>query len=121
MTTGLRTVMRSLGQKTTETELPDMNNEMDADGNGTIDFPKFLTLMVRIMKDTDSEEEIREAFCVIDKDGKGYISAAELRHEVANLGDKLPHEDVDEMIREADFHGDGQENYKEFVQMMTRK
>lgn len=37
---------------------------MDADGNGTIDFPEFLTLMARKMKDTDSEEEILEAFKV---------------------------------------------------------
>ena len=45
----------------------DMINEVDADGNGTIDFPEFLTMMARKMKDTDSEEEIREAFRVFDK------------------------------------------------------
>ena len=38
------------------------------------------------MKDTDSEEEIREAFKVFDKDGNGFISAAELRHVMTNLG-----------------------------------
>ena len=48
-------------------------------GNGTIDFPEFLTMMSRKMKDTDSEEEILEAFRVFDKEGTGYISAAELR------------------------------------------
>ncbi len=32
--------------------------------NGTIDFPEFLTMMARKMKDTDSEEEILEAFKV---------------------------------------------------------
>ena len=41
-----------------------MINEVDADGNGTIDFPEFLTMMARKMKDTDSEEEIMEAFKV---------------------------------------------------------
>ena len=76
----LGTVMRSLGQNPTEAELQDMINEVDADGNGTIDFPEFLTLMARKMKDTDSEEEILEAFKVFDKDGNGFISAAELRH-----------------------------------------
>ena len=39
-----------------------MINEVDADGNGTIDFPEFLSLMARKMKDTDTEEELVEAF-----------------------------------------------------------
>lgn len=38
--------------------------QVDADGNGTIDFPEFLTMMARKMKDTDSAEEIKEAFKV---------------------------------------------------------
>ncbi|KAK7605593.1 hypothetical protein V9T40_007451 [Parthenolecanium corni] len=110
----LGTVMRSLGQNPTEAELQDMINEVDADGNGTIDFPEFLTMMARKMKDTDSEEEIREAFRVFDKDGNGFISAAELRHVMTNLGEKLTDEEVDEMIREADIDGDGQVNYEDF-------
>lgn len=84
-------------------------------GNGTIDFPEFLTMMARKMKDTDSEEEIREAFRVFDKDGNGFISAAELRHVMTNLGEKLTDEEVDEMIREADIDGDGQVNYEGYI------
>jgi len=68
--------------------------------------------MARKMKDNDSEEEIREAFRVFDKDGNGFISAAELRHVMTNLGEKLTDEEVDEMIREADIDGDGQVNYE---------
>lgn len=88
---------------------------------GTIDFPEFLTLMARKMKDTDSEEELIEAFKVFDRDGNGLISAAELRHVMTNLGEKLTDEEVDEMIREADIDGDGQINYEEFVGMMLAK
>ena len=49
----LGTVMRSLGQNPTEAELQDMINEVDADGNGTIDFLEFLSLMARKMRDTE--------------------------------------------------------------------
>ncbi|KAG7531187.1 hypothetical protein FFLO_04546 [Filobasidium floriforme] len=117
----LGTVMRSLGQNPTEAELQEMVNEVDADGNNSIDFPEFLTMMARKMKDTDSEEEIMEAFKVFDKDNNGQISAAELRHVMTNLGEKLTDEEVDEMIREADQDGDGQINYAEFVKMMMQK
>ena len=55
-------------------------------------------------------------FCrVFDKDGNGFISAAELRHVMTNLGEKLMDEEVDEMIREADIDGDGQINYEGLV------
>ena len=114
----LGTVMRSLGQNPTEAELQDMINEVDADGNGTIDFPEFLSLMARKIKDTDTEEELREAFKVFDRDGNQLISAPELRQVMATLGEKLTDEEVDEMIREADIDGDGQINYAEFVKMM---
>ena len=45
--------------------------------NDMIDFPEFSTMVARKMKDTNSEE-IREAFRAFDKDGNGFISAAEL-------------------------------------------
>jgi len=85
---------------------------------GTIDFPEFLSLMARKMKDTDSEEELVEAFKVFDRDGSGFISAAELRHVMTNLGEKLTDEEVDEMVREAGADGDGKVDYEEFIKMM---
>ena len=41
--------MRSLGQNPTDTELQDMINEVDADGNGIIDFSEFLTVSIRLL------------------------------------------------------------------------
>ncbi|KAH0723503.1 hypothetical protein KY285_006047 [Solanum tuberosum] len=118
MTKELEILMRSLGHNPTEAELQDMINELDADGNGTIDFPEFLYLMARKMKDTGSEAELKEAFRVFDKDQNGFISAAELRHILTNFGEVFNDEEVDEMIRDADVDGDGQISYEEFVKLL---
>jgi len=80
-------------------------------GNGTIDFEEFLQMMAKKMKDTDTEEEMKEAFKVFDRDNNGFISAQELRLVMANLGEKLTDEEVEEMIKEADMNGDGQVDY----------
>lgn len=43
-------MIRSLDQNPTEEELEDMINEVDADGNGTIEFAEFLNLMANKVK-----------------------------------------------------------------------
>ncbi|CAL9186029.1 unnamed protein product, partial [Musa hybrid cultivar] len=99
----LSTVIKSLGLKPFQEELQGMISEGDVDGNGTIEFAEFLGLiMAHKMKDIDSEEELKEAFKVFDKDQNGYISEAELRNVMMSLGEKLTEEEVAQMIREAD-------------------
>ncbi|XP_015794058.1 calmodulin [Tetranychus urticae] len=75
-------------------------------------------MMSRKMKETDKEEELREAFRVFDRNGDGFINAAELRHVMTNLGEKLTDEEVEDMIKEADLDGDGLVNYDEFVNVL---
>jgi calmodulin len=87
--------MKSLGQNPTEAELQDMINEVDAEGEGAIDFPEFLSLMARKMKETDTQLEMAEAFKVFDKNGDGTIAARELKHLVTQLGEKMSDDEVD--------------------------
>ena len=95
--------------------------QADVDGNGTIDFAEFITMMPAISTDdTHAEEDMLEAFKVFDTDGNGMIDSDELRQIMNNLGEKLTQEEVDEMVKEADTDGDGQINYEEFVRMMFK-
>ncbi|KAK3093112.1 hypothetical protein FSP39_011207 [Pinctada imbricata] len=110
----LGVVMRSLGESPSEDELEDLINEIDVDGNGEIDFDEFLTMMAKKQNAIDAEDQIREAFKVFDKDNLGYITASELRRIMTTLGDKLPDEEVDEMIEEVDLDGDGKIDYLDF-------
>lgn len=59
------------------------------------------------MKDTDTEEELVDAFKVFDKDGSGKISSAELRHIMTNLGEKLTDEELDEMVDNSNIDSNG--------------
>lgn len=117
----LGTVMRNLGQSPTEVELTEMINEVDIDGNGTIDFREFLGLMVRKMKDSDINEELLEAFKVFDRDGNGFITSHELKNVMITLGEYLTPDEVDELVKEADLDGDGQIDYEEFIKLMMSK
>ena len=66
-----------------------MVNEVDKDGTGSIDFPEFLAMMALKINAQNAEDEIREAFKVFDRDNNGFISAAELRHVMTSIGEKL--------------------------------
>ncbi|XVF31146.1 hypothetical protein REPUB_Repub16aG0120500 [Reevesia pubescens] len=114
----LAIAIKSLDLNPTQEELQNMINEIDTDGNATIEFGEFLNLMARKMKEAEAEEELKEAFRVFDKDQDGYISPNELMQVMINIGEKLTDEELEQMIREADLDGDGQVNYEEFVRMM---
>ena len=114
-------IMKKLGQTPSEAELQDMINEVDIDGNGTIDFKEFLGLMARKMRDSDSEEELIEAFKVFDRDGNGLISADELLNVMTSLGENATMEEIEELIKESDYDGDGFINYEEFVKLILNK
>ena len=118
--TELGTVMRSLGNNPTDSELQDMINEVDADGNGTLEFDEFCQLMARQMLDSNQqEEELKQRFAMFDKDSNGTIDREELRDVMQQLGEKLSEEEIEEMIQDADQNGDGVIDYNEFVRYMT--
>lgn len=117
----LGTAMRALGQNPTENEVQEMINEVDANGNGIIDFAEFLNLYATHMKDPFSEAELQEAFATFDRDGNGQISKDELMHIMTNLGEKLSDGEIAAMIQDADVDGNGMINYKEFVRMIANQ
>merc|ERR1719181_2288994 len=59
-----------------------------------------------------NEAHIRAAFNRLDKDSSGYITLDNLKQV---LGDSHNGEDVEKLLKEADFSGDGQISYEEFL------
>lgn len=121
----LGTLMRSLGHNPLERELENMINEVDVDGNGTIDFPEFLSLMAVRHHHQDSEEELLAAFRSFDKDGLGFIDEDRFRLVMTTLGEKLTDEEVTELINQLRFgknlYSNGSINYIEFGKLLMAK
>ena len=69
----LGSLMNSMGFHPTKGELEEHIKSVDADGNGTLDFSEFLTLMATKIKYNDTEEELIQSFKVFDRDGDHLI------------------------------------------------
>lgn len=102
-------------------------------GSGAIEFSEFVAMMRTRSRNSDTEQDIRDAFSVFDRDGNGFISAYELRTVMSKFGERfeglslsrscwcccqtdnfiglagsqLTQEDVEDMIRIADTNDDG--------------
>lgn len=113
----LETIMQLLGQDPSEAELEDMLNELERDG--LLTFPDFLRLITKRIN--DNIEMLNETTKNIVKKNNGYISAAELKHALACLPEKITDEEADKMIKEADTNGSKQINYDHFVKLMLAR
>ena len=114
----LATVMRSIGFSPTQADLQAIQQEY---GNRLLDINEVQNVISRRAPPPETEDSVRDAFRIFDKDGTGYVSASELRHVLTHLGEKLSDEEVDEMIREADITGDGQVNYDRKYYALVRQ
>ena len=91
-----------------------MMNEVDTDGNGSIDFGEFMDLIIRKSADTDPVRELISAFNIMDRAGNGYIGAQELKMCMDLMGEHHSYEECVEILREANLSGNGQLTFAEF-------
>ena len=67
------------------------------------------------MANEEEVKELRLQFQEIDKDGSGMILASELTEIIKKCDLNISKSDIDEMINEVDYHGNGKINYSEFL------
>ena len=104
-------------------EVMGMIQEVDTDNNGEIEFEEFVMLMSRNMAGNEDEKALREAFSILDSDGSGSINQQELKDILSSfsrLGEPIPDEEIDFLIKEADIDGDGSISYDEFAKVMMK-
>ena len=81
--------MISLGFEAKNGAIFQMISDLDADGNGTIDFDEWLTLMTKKVNDKDSRANIAKVFALYDEERTGYIGIKHLRKVADDLGENI--------------------------------
>ncbi|XP_071941964.1 myosin-2 essential light chain-like isoform X2 [Antedon mediterranea] len=109
-------VIRALGLNPTQSEIKKSIQEIQTE---RVSFEELMPIYHSMRKkiDTGSHEEFSEGLRVFDRDGNGFISAAELRHVLTSLGEKLSDDEVNDLLVSVE-DSQGQVNYEEFVKMV---
>ncbi|KFK28778.1 hypothetical protein AALP_AA7G046400 [Arabis alpina] len=112
----LKTGLAKLGSKLSETEVKQLMEAADVDGNGTIDYIEFISATMNRYR-LDRDENLFKAFQYFDKDNSGFITMDELESTMKEygMGDEAS---IKEVIAEVDTDNDGRINYEEFCAMM---
>lgn len=115
----LKSGLARLGSRLTETEVKQLMEAADVDGNGSIDYIEFISATMHRHK-LERDDHLHKAFQYFDKDGSGYITKDELEAAMKEhaIGDEA---NIKEIIAEVDKDNDGRIDYDEFCTMMRSK
>ncbi|KAA8529234.1 hypothetical protein F0562_033967 [Nyssa sinensis] len=118
----LAALLRSLGLKPSGDQLHILLANMDSNGNGLIEFEELVDAILPDMNEEVliNQEQLLEVFQSFDRDGNGYITAAELAGQMAKMGHPLTYSELSHMIRDADSNGDGVISFNEFASIMGK-
>ena len=105
-------------KKITRAEVDKIFSNIDYDNNGTISFDEFVKAAID-KKKILTEEKLKAAFALFDRNGDGDIEAKELKEVI---GDENNIEDNVwlKMIEEVDLDGNGVIDFEEFKTMMKK-
>ena len=72
----------------------------------------------KYLEPADEDARYKKAFRLFDDDETGKISFKNLKRVVTELGERMPDEEIHEMMRDADRDGDGEVSEKEFIAVL---
>lgn len=114
-------VVRSIGLKPSEAEIHEMQAECQRMGEDP-DLQTLVQLVTAKVTNPPAErpEAYRDVLSIYDKDGRGTISVAELKHLLTSVGEKLTEEEADQLIKVSGCVQNGQVQYDKFIQVVLK-
>ena len=117
----LKQFFNGLKENISDSDLQDMINQADIEGNGSITFDGFVSLLDSKLRNDDVQEEIIETFKKFDQDNNGLIGPEDIYNLLQSFNQDITISEAEEMIKNVDIDDDGFVNYKEFVKMIFEK
>ena len=112
--------LRVCGASPSQQEL-EMAIQSSGDKSNLINFEKFIDIYEKLINNQDSEEDIINELKKLDKNGSGNITVKDLRSLLANYGDVLTKEEVDDVVQEANADKNGNINIEKFAKILIGK
>ncbi|XP_051122405.1 probable calcium-binding protein CML15 [Andrographis paniculata] len=118
----LAALLRSLGLRPTGDQITTMLANMDANGNGAIEFDELVEVLLPDMDQQFlvDQDRLMQVFQSFDRDGNGYITLVELAAKMAQMKQPLTYNELTELMQEADTNGDGVISFSEFANILAR-
>ena len=117
----LISAMKSLGFDTKNPAIYKMVAEMDADGNGAIDFEEFLDMMTARISEKNAMADLDRVFKLFDENRQGQITVESLARVAKDLGEDISLEELKEIVQRADLNANGKLDFEDFYAIMTKK
>ena len=113
----LSTVLRWLKFNPTEREMAEHYKKYDPNNTGFISLKQVMQIVNIKMLDSDTIDELIEAFRLFDTDNDGKVTVPELRWAMTKLGDCFEEQQVDDMLKEIDKENTGFIDVLEFARI----
>ena len=112
--------LRVCGASPSQQEL-EMVIQSSGDQSNLITFEKFIDIYEKLINNQDSEDDIINELKKLDKNGTGNITVNDLKSLLANYGEVLTKEEIDDIIQEANADKSGNINIEKFAKILLGK
>lgn len=111
----LAAIYQQVGADPPESQLTAMCKESP----GQLNFTHFLSLFGEHTHGTDTENKLRDAFCMFDEAGTGKMEEPYIKDLLMNVGDPFSKDEIKQVWKEAPIEG-GMMDYLKFVAIIKR-
>ncbi len=112
-TSEIAEALKLVGYNPTQEDLSSIIKEYDKDRSGLLEFPEFLQIVAKNIRDSNTEEELFEGLRLLDRENNGMISSDDLKLFMMNIGERLTEKEANEILLEIDPNNSGYVSYKE--------